>query len=139
MRRQRGFLGIGAGLGIKLLLGGLLSLGVAGAVFGAYKFVDNLQEENALLKENAAKLEVAVELKAQEASDLKRGFDALAEQYAKLNIEFAQIREERDKRKGVFDEHDFSALLSANPKLVESRMVSATAELFKDFEQASRD
>lgn len=134
--RQRGILGLGM---IKLVFLGVGLLGIAGTVFAAYKYVDNIRQENVILHANAAKMETAIELKTAEVEQARAGMKALAEELARVNSAFTSIREDRDKRKGVFDDHDFTALLNAKPELVERRMLIATDGLWRDFEQASRD
>ena len=52
-----------------------------------------------------------------------------------LNTEFGEYRRVADEEKAVFDEHDFAALTSAKPGLIERLANRATKRQFEEFEK----
>ena len=108
-------------------------------VFAGYKYVTGLQQANAQLEADKAKLSVAVELKTAENESLTDGIKAMAAENAKLHGDLEKARATRRKLKRVFDDHDFTKLLNEKPGLIERRMVSGTDRMFRALEQASRD
>ncbi len=57
------------------------------------------------------------------------------ERLAVLNTEFGEFRRVADEEKAVFDEHDFTALTSAKPELIERLANRATRAQFDEFEK----
>lgn len=122
---------------------GLLYLAVAGiiggTIYAGYAYVTNLQEENAQLTADKAKLTIATELLEREKRTLLEEQEAAEEAVTELNKELSAARQEAKQSQVIFQEHDFNALLQKKPGLLEPRMQRATDSLLRELEQASND
>jgi len=125
--------------GMKMVMIGLAVLAISGTIYAGYNYVTALQQANAQLEADKAKLVIAVDLKVAENEALSKGIAAMAEESVALDELLAKARTERRAAKQIWEDHDFTKALNAKPGLVERRMVGATNRLFRDLEQASLD
>jgi len=111
----------------------LIVLGVIGSVgAGAIWYYNDTQERLAVLQENNAKLESALE--TSEAS-----INALQEDMAKFQALNSRLQEDLQKAEAYGDDlrsklrqHDLTALALRKPGLLEGRMNGATAKLWRE-------
>ena len=119
--------------GIKI---GLILVMLAGAG-GGYLYVTKLQKDNAILKENAIKLETAVEesnqVIEQQTKDLKKIRSTL-EEIEKVNARLQADRDSLNKRLG---KHDIGNLAENKPGLVEKIINKASDSAARCMEIAS--
>ena len=125
--------------GTKMIIVLVVLVAVSGTIYAGYNYVTALQQANAQLEADKAKLAIAVDLKTAENESLMAGIEAMAKESVALNEKLDETRAERRKAKRIFDDHEFTKLLQAKPGLVERRMVSGTDRMFYALEQASND
>ena len=115
---------------------GLILVMLAGAG-GGYLYVTKLQKNNAILKENAIKLETAVEdqkgVIEQQTKDLKKIRSTL-EEIEKVNARLQADRDSLNKRLG---KHDIGNLAENKPGLVEKIINKASDSAARCMEIAS--
>ena len=115
---------------------GLILVMLAGAG-GGYLYVQKLQKDNAILKENTIKLETAVEdqkgVIEQQTKDLKKIRSTL-EEIEKVNAKLQADRDSLNKRLG---KHDIGNLAENKPGLVEKIINKASDSAARCMEIAS--
>ena len=115
---------------------GLVLVMLAGAG-GGYLYVQKLQKDNAILKENQLKLEGAVEEQKQviekQAEDFRKIRDTLTK-LEEVNKKLEQDKAELNKRLG---KHDIGNLAENKPKLVEKIINGASKSAARCVEIAS--
>lgn len=124
------FIGIAAGV---ILL--LLFIWAAYAHYqGLLLKVDQLTIENAQVRMST---EIQATHLAQQKTALdqwKKAQDELVKNYHSLSIVAYDARRETSRLNDLFTKHNFSALATKKPGLIENRINSGTASLFKLFE-----
>ena len=120
-------------LQIKLIIAVVLMLGAG----GGYLYVNKLQKDNAILKENQIKLETAVaesnEVIQQQTQDLKKIRSTLKE-VEEVN---AKLQKDRDALNNRLGKHDIGNLAENKPGLVEKIINKASDSAARCMEIAS--
>ena len=120
-------------LQIKLIIAVVLMLGAG----GGYLYVNKLQKDNAILKENQIKLETAVaesnEVIQQQTQDLKKIRSTLKE-VEEIN---AKLQKDRDALNNRLGKHDIGNLAENKPGLVEKIINGASKKALRCVEIAS--
>ena len=113
-------------------------LAVLGGVgFGGYTYVTDLQERVEILKENNAKLEVAIETSEASIESLQQDMAKFAEANNKLQQELQKAEEYGDELQSKLRRHNLTALAIKKPGLLEGKMNGATAKLWRELTEDS--
>lgn len=86
---------------------------------GFYWYYNDTQERMAILNENNAKLETAVQISEQAVDSLKASYAKANEELQKLNDEFKNIRAQNQVLSDKLAKHDLAVLGANKPGLVE--------------------
>ena len=113
----------------QLFIGIILVLGL-----GSYW----LYNENVTLKENAAKLEAAVEEQKAAMVAMQESFERQGESLSNLQRNYNVIEQEKNRYLEIFSKHNFDKLATAKPGLMELRFNNGTQEVFGDIENDSK-
>ena len=113
----------------QLFIGIILVLGL-----GSYW----LYNENVTLKENAVKLEAAVEEQKATMAAMQESYGRQGESLSNLQRNYNQIEQEKDEYLAIFARHNFDKLAVAKPGLMEIRFNNGTAAVFEDIENDSK-
>ena len=114
----------------------LILLAVLGGVgFGGYTYVTDLQERVEVLKENNAKLEVALDTSEASIETLQQDMAKFAEANQELQNELQKAEQYGDELQAKLRRHNLTALALKKPKLLEGNMNDATAKLWRDIER----
>ena len=120
-------------LQIKLIIAVVLMLGAG----GGYLYVNKLQKDNAILKENQLKLETAVaesnQVIEQQTKDLKKIRTTLKE----VEETNAKLQADRDALNNRLGKHDIGNLAENKPGLVEKIINGASKSAARCVEIAS--
>lgn len=120
---------------IKLYLM-LIVLGVLGGVgYGAFWYYNDTQARMATLRENNAKLEVAIQTSEASINNLQKTMETFAEANNKLQQELQRAEAYGDELQSKLRRHNLTALALKKPALIEGRMNGATANLWRDLEK----
>lgn len=111
-------------IGIILILGG-----------GSYW----LYNENQTLSANNIKLEMAVEEQKAAIESIKESYEQQGKSLQNLMNRNAQIEAEKDRYLDIFRRHNLDKLALAKPGLIESRINKATASVFEEIENDSKN
>ena len=111
-------------IGIILILGG-----------GSYW----LYNENQTLSANNIKLEMAVEEQKAAIESIKESYEQQGKSLQNLMNRNAQIEAEKDRYLDIFRIHNLDKLALAKPGLIESRINKATASVFEEIENDSKN
>lgn len=111
-------------IGIILILGG-----------GSYW----LYNENQTLSANNIKLEMAVEEQKAAIESIKESYEQQGKSLQNLMNKNAQIEAEKDRYLDIFRRHNLDKLALAKPGLIESRINKATASVFEEIENDSKN
>jgi Na+-transporting NADH:ubiquinone oxidoreductase subunit NqrC len=110
---------------------------VGGSVYGAYYYYKDSQQRIQILTENTAKLETAKLLQDDTINTLIEDRDRFAELTSELQTNLAEANVYKDVLIGKLRRHDLSTLSLKKPGLVEERINSGTARLFRSLEVLS--
>lgn len=113
----------------QLFIGIILVLGL-----GSYW----LYNENVTLKENAVKLEAAVEEQKATITAMQESYERQGQSLANLQRNYNQIEQEKDQYLAIFARHNLNKLAVAKPGLIEPTFNNGTAEVFGDIENDSK-
>jgi hypothetical protein len=113
----------------QLFIGIILVLGL-----GSYW----LYNENVTLKENAVKLEAAVEEQKATITAMQESYERQGQSLANLQRNYNQIEQEKDQYLAIFARHNLNKLAVAKPGLVEPTFNNGTAAVFGDIENDSK-
>lgn len=113
----------------QLFIGIILVLGL-----GSYW----LYNENVTLKENAVKLEAAVEEQKATMAAMQESFERQGESLSNLQRNYNVIEQEKNRYLEIFSKHNFDKLATAKPGLMELRFNNGTQEVFGDIENDSK-
>ena len=94
---------------------------------GVYWYYTDTQERIAILTENNAKLESAVETNEQALAAQTAAFESMRVENAKLQQEFASISDRNRNLENKLSRHDIGAAGIARTTLTEKRLNSGTA------------
>ena len=112
----------------------LISFVMAGAFYWYY---NDTQERMAILNENNAKLEVAVQTSEAAVEQLQVDFQRASEELNKVNTEFADIRRQNRTLSDKLGRHDLGNLAENKPGLVERVINGASTKAGRCFELLS--
>jgi len=122
-------------VGIKLaLVFFLLSAGMAGA---GYWYYNDTQERIAILNENNAKLETAVQTNEQALEAQRASFAAMQIENERLNAQFKDISDRNRALENRLSRHDIGASMLAKPSLAEKVLNGGSANALRCIEIAS--
>ncbi len=122
-------------MGIKLaLVFFLLSAGMAGA---GYWYYNDTQERIAILNENNAKLETAVQTNEQALEAQRASFAAMQIENERLNAQFKEISDRNRALENRLSRHDIGASMLAKPSLAEKVLNGGSANALRCIEIAS--
>ena len=122
-------------MGMKLAgVMALISFVMAGAFYWYY---NDTQERMAILNENNAKLEVAVQTSEAAVEQLQVDFQRASEELNKVNTEFADIRRQNRTLSDKLGRHDLGNLAENKPGLVERIITGASKKAGRCFELLS--
>lgn len=113
-----------------IVLGILASVG-----FGAYWYYNDTQQRITVLRENNAKLQVAIETSEASLDILKRDIAKFQELNSQLQQNLQQAEEYGDELRDKLRRHDLTELAIRKPTLLEGKMNGATAKLWRDLEK----
>lgn len=112
-------------MGTKLALVMFVLLCAMGG--GVYWYYNDTQERIAILTENNAKLESAVETNEQALAAQTAAFESMRVENAKLQQEFASISDRNRNLENKLSRHDIGAAGIARTTLTEKRLNNGTA------------
>ena len=112
----------------------LISFVIAGAFYWYY---NDTQERMAILNENNAKLEVAVQTSEAAVEQLQVDFKRASEELNKVNKEFSDIRRQNRTLSDKLGRHDLGNLAENKPGLVERIITGASTKAGRCFELLS--
>ena len=98
-----------------------------------------LWNENGVLRENNAKLEIAIQTQEETISTLQNDFAKQTTALNNLQSKNNEIELEMNRYLDIFKRHNLTKLAAAKPGLIEPRVNKATKEVFDGIEQDSRD
>ena len=108
---------------------------VVGGMF--YWYYNDTQERMAILNENNAKLEVAIQTSEAAVKQLQIDYKRASEELSKVNEEFANIRRQNQVLADKLSNHDLGNLAQNKPALVERVISGATTKANRCFELLS--
>jgi hypothetical protein len=122
-------------MGMKLAgVMALISFVMAGAFYWYY---NDTQERMAILNENNAKLEVAIQISEDAVTSLQESYAKANEELTKVNSEFASIRQQNRVLSDKLGRHDIGNLAEHKPGLVERVINGASIKAGRCFELLS--
>lgn len=123
------------GLGIKLAAAMALLVFVVGGMF--YWYYNDSQERMAILNENNATLEVAIQISEETVDQLQTEYKKASEGLGKVNEAFTNIRRQNQVLRDKLSVHSLGVLAQNKPALVERVISRATAKANRCFELLS--
>ena len=122
-------------MGAKLALVMFLLLCGAGGI--GYWYYNDTQERMAILQENNAKLNTAVELNEQTISSLEQDYEKASSELASLNEAYTAIRRQNQQLADKLQEIDLTAAAIANAEGIERAVNRGTENAGRCFELLS--
>jgi len=111
----------------------VIVLGILAAVgFGAVWYYNDTQQRIATLRENNAKLEVAIQTSEASIELLKNDIAKFQELNSNLQRDLQKAEAYGDDLRSKLRKHNLTALAIKKPKQIEGRMNGATAKLWRD-------
>jgi hypothetical protein len=132
-------------LGFIKMLPIMLVVGLLG--FGAHKFIvnekdkrlDQLQVQVDMLNQQNVALQTAAQTNEQTIRSMESQMREQAVKVGALTEKNGQLQAEKDQYLKIFRDHDFTKLARAKPGLIQPRVNRATADVFRQIEQDSRE
>ena len=123
----------------------MLVVGLLG--FGAHKFIvnekdkrlDQLQVQVDMLNQQNVALQTAAQTNEQTIRSMESQMREQAVKVGALTEKNGQLQAEKDQYLKIFRDHDFTKLARAKPGLIQPRVNIATADVFRQIEQDSRE
>ena len=110
----------------------ILMLAMAGL---GYWYYNDTQGTIATLRENNAKLEVAIQVSEESIKVLQEDAAKIAEANLQLQQDLQKAEQYGDELQNKLRRHDLTALALRKPGLLEGKMNGATANLWRELEQ----
>ena len=111
----------------------LIIMGVLGAVgYGGYLYYKDTQQRIAILTENNAKLEIAIQISEESIATLQNDIAKNAELNRELQKELQIAEGYGDQLRATLQKHNLTHLANKKPGLTEERMQNATNRLWDD-------
>ena len=101
--------------------------------------IARLEGNAVILKENAAKLELAFESEAAARQRAEENLETQLQAVSELSERANAMQAEMDDYVSIFKRHDLTRLARAKPGLIEPRINKGTKEVFRAIEQDSRE
>jgi predicted nuclease with TOPRIM domain len=108
-----------------------------GVAYGAKYYYDTTQNTIAQLRDNNAKLSIAVETNQATIKRMEQDAVALQENLAELSTELQAAEAYKDELIQKLQKHDLSMLSLKKPGLIENRINNGTKEIFDELESLS--
>lgn len=109
---------------IKLIGIFVLILGIISGIF--YWYYKDSQQTISALRENNAKLEVAIQLSEETLAAIKADQARANEEIVRVNRELSEARQQNRQLVDKLAKHDLETLAASKPKLVERTINNAT-------------
>ena len=113
-----------------------LTMGIA-VVLGVLAFF--LYNENITLKENNAKLEIAITQQEEAIKVMKESYEKQGKALNQMASKNAQIEQEMNSYLDVFRRHNLNKLAIARPGMIETRANEQTKAVFESIENDSKE
>lgn len=114
----------------------IIVLGILGGVgYGAMWYYKDTQARIATLRENNAKLEVAIQTSEASIDALQQTMEQIAEANKNLQNQLQKAEQYGDELQSKLRRHNLTALALKKPALLEGKMNGATANLWRDLEK----
>ena len=111
----------------------LIIMGVIGSVgYGGYLYYKDTQQRIAILTENNAKLEIAIQISEESIATLQNDIAKNAELNRELQKELQIAEGYGDQLRATLQKHNLTHLANKKPGLIEKRMQNATNRLWDD-------
>ena len=111
----------------------LIIMGVLGAVgYGGYMYYNDTQERIAILTENNAKLETAIEISEESIAILQGDITKNAELNRELQGQLQVAEQYGDQLRNTLRKHNLTHLANKKPGLIQRKMQNATNRLWDD-------
>jgi len=101
--------------------------------------IARLEGNAVILKENAAKLELAFEREEAARQRAEENLETQLQAVSELSEKANAMQAEMDDYVSIFKRHDLTRLARAKPGLIEPRINKGTKEVFRAIEQDSRE
>lgn len=111
---------------------GVLVLLLAAETFAFKYYYESTQERIGVLRENAAKLEVAIQISEDSVAMLQNDATKHAELNNKLQLELQSAERYGDELRDTLQRHNLTYLALKKPGLIQKRMQDATDKLWVD-------
>ena len=111
-------------MGFKLA--GIMAILLMVASTGFAWYYNDTQERMAILNENNAKLEIAVETNEAALQAQMAAFESMARENERLNVEFAAINDRNRALENRLSRHDIGAAMIARPGLTQNSLNRGT-------------
>jgi FtsZ-binding cell division protein ZapB len=116
----------------------IIVLAVLGAVGAAgFWYYNDTQARIATLRENNAKLEVAIQTSEESINNLQKTMETFAKANQQLQADLQKAEAYGDELQGKLRRHNLTALALKKPGLLEGKMNDATANLWRELEKDS--
>lgn len=119
---------------IKIYAYGAAAAILLSVVLGGWWYYNWSQDEIEVLRDNNAKLELAVDTQKETIKVIRRDAKLAGNLQKEVNTEFAASRKEVDKLRRKMARHDIAYLAYSKPKTVEKILNNATADAERCFE-----
>ena len=113
-----------------------LTMGIA-VVLGVLAFF--LYNENMTLKENNAKLEIAIAQQEEAIKVIKESYEKQGAALNQMASKNAQIEQEMNGYLDIFRRHNLNKLAIAKPGMIETRANEQTKAVFESIENDSKE
>tara|TARA_B100001996_G_C18632361_1_gene582266 strand:- start:253 stop:630 length:378 start_codon:yes stop_codon:yes gene_type:complete len=107
---------------------------LSGVGYGAIWYYNDTQTRIAQLRENNAKLEVAVKSKEDAINTMTSNFEKQAKLNKELSGKLQNAEKYQDELREKLQKHDLTRLSQKKPGLIEKKINEGTEKLFTDFE-----
>ena len=114
----------------QMLIGIIVVLGLGGFF---------LYNQNVTLKENNAKLELAIAGQEEAIAVMKESYEKQGKALNQLTSRNAQIEQEMNQYLDIFRRHNLNKLAIAKPGMIETRANDATKKVFESIENDSKE
>lgn len=127
--------GVPSMLGLKGMM--VMAAVMATMTAGFYWYYQDTQKRMAILQENNAKLETAVQINEETIGSLQADYARANAEISRINTEFQKIREQNRELSNKLARHDLGLLGSEKPELVQRIINSASDKVGRCFELLS--
>ena len=111
----------------------LIIMGVLGTVgYGGYMYYKDTQQRIAILTENNAKLEIAIQISEESIATLQNDIVKNAELNRELQSQLQVAEQYGDQLRNTLRKHNLTHLANKKPGLIERKMQNATNRLWND-------